>query len=418
MGQLSERDRILKAKIDLSQQRPFFAYILMNMGIEQSDPKDDLPTMGVNQYGDLFWNESFVKILSDDELKTVLCHEAMHVATLTFQREGTRDHGLWNISTDLVINSILIKESFKFPANCVVPDRGDDFTFKSGTSGKNIVIKDVCHKTAEEVYDIISNNAKQIKIAMQCDGDGNYKGSIDKHLPSDKNSKGESTGKEKHEADVKANEEKWKAKATEAATAAKMRGSLSADIERLLGDLINPQIDWRTKLCQFLTKDIPVDFTMKLPGRRFYSTGVYYPSVIRERLEIVVGIDISGSIGGEEYNKFISEAVGIASSFPQIDMRMIWWSDHVNPKDDIQVTAQTKDMLATYKPHGGGGTTMSCFGDYLKKKGYTSRIFVILTDGYIEDKPKLPDGNVLFVLSKQSQDDIVKKYGEVCKLRI
>jgi len=94
MGQLSERDRILKAKIDLSQQRPFFAYILMNMGIEQSDPKDDLPTMGVNQYGDLFWNETFVKTLSDEELKTVLCHEAMHVATLTFQREGTRDHGL------------------------------------------------------------------------------------------------------------------------------------------------------------------------------------------------------------------------------------------------------------------------------------------------------------------------------------
>lgn len=413
---LTQKERILKAKIGLNATNPFFSYILMNMEIERSEASEKIPTMGVNQYGDLFWNEDFVTKLSDSELNGVLAHEAMHMATLTFQRQKSRDMMLWNIATDLVINCMITSDGMSLPEGVCVPDSNGEWEF-TGKNKKKVKIQ-IADRTAEEVYDDIVTDCEHIQSEMAGEnGEGSYKGQIDSHLPGDENDKGESTGKGRTEADVKANQEAWKKKTSEAVTAAKMRGKMSASIEREFDGILNPKIDWRKKLSQYITRELPVDYTMARPGRRYYTTGIYYPSVKRENLEVIVGIDISGSIGGEEYVKFISECVGIASSFEQINMRLIWWSTYVDPKDDILITPQNKNDITNYIPHGGGGTEMSCFADYIEKMGYNSRVYVILTDGYIETKPKMPNGNALFVLSDHSQDDIVQNYGDVTRLR-
>ncbi len=410
----TEQDRLIKSKVSLNRDRPFFSYILMNMNIERTKSTENIPTMGVNQYGDLYWNEEFTKKLSDKELEGVLAHEAMHIATLTFQREDNREHMLWNMATDLVINDILLQEGLKLPKDALLPNDYGEFEF-TGKNKKKVKIN-VREKGAEEVYDEILNHAEVIHVQYG-DGDGDgYKGSFDSHIPGDKDSEGKDQDKGCTEAERKANEEKWKKKAVEASTAAKMRGKMSASLERELSGIIDPKIDWRKKLHQFITKDLPVDFTMRRPGRRYYTTGVYYPSVIRENLEIIVGQDISGSISDEEYAEFTSECIGIATGFSQINMRCLWWSTYIDERDDIVVTAANKDMLTHYKPHGGGGTTLSCLKEYVEKKGYSSRVYVILTDGYIESKPELPDGKILFVLSKNGSDDIIKHFGEVCKL--
>ena len=411
---LDSKDRIIKAKVALTKDRPFFAYILMNMNIERTQPDSTIPSMGVNAWGDLFWNDDFVKKLTDEELTGVLAHESMHPATLTFQRQGKRDHMIWNMATDIVINYMLLDEGFKLPQDCLRTNSGV-FEF-TGKDKKKYTI-DVKEKTAEDVYDWLMQHIEIVKDKYS-DGKGGYKGQFDSHLPGDADSKGKSQGKQKGDADVRSNEENWKAKTTEAATAAKARGSMSASMERALGNLLEPKIDWRKRLQSFITKDIPVDYTMRRPGRRFYTTGVYYPSVIRENLEVIVCVDISGSIGGDEYNEFISEAIGIAGSFNQIKMRMLWWGTEIDERDDMVVNSHTKESLLTYKPHGGGGTTMSCIKPYIESKGYNSRIYVILTDGYIESTPKLPEGvKILFVLSKNGSHEIVEKYGEVCSLK-
>lgn len=407
------KDRIIKSKIDLNRDRPFFAYILLNMNVEQTEPTDKVPTMGVNQFGDLYWNEKFVNNLGDDELQGVLAHEVMHVATLTFQREGNRDKMLWNMATDIVINNILLDEHFALPKDCLLTRDG---IFELKTEKGSVTI-DVSEKSAEEVYDWLMQH---IKIVKDKYGDGTgtgYKGGFDTHLPGDQNAKGESQGKaDGGDADTKANEEAWKQKAIDAATSAKARGNMSASMERIFDGILEPKVDWRRRLYSYITKDIPVDFTMRRPGRRYHATGFYFPSVVRENLEVIVCNDISGSISGEEYENFMSECVGIAGSFEQVKMRCLWWSTYIDDRDDIEVNTGNRESLVHYKPHGGGGTTMSCIREYVKKKGYNSRIYVILTDGYIEHDPKLPDGNILFVLSKGGTDNIVKKYGEVCSL--
>ena len=424
-GTFTEKDRIMQTKIDLNNKNPFFAYILMNMQIEQTQADERIPTMGVNAYGDLYWNEDFVKTLTTEALQGVLAHEAMHMATLTHERKGTKDHMLWNIATDLIINAMLKEDGFSLPKNCIYPDDRGNWEF-TGKDEKKIVITDVVNKIADEIYDILEANAEQVYVSMAADGngkgsssDGDYKGSFDKHLEGSSNDKGEeqknADGTSKTEADAKANAEKWKKITTEAVTAAKQKGKGGSRYERMLEGLLNPELDWRTLLHQFMTKDLPVDYTMRLPGRRYHTTGVYYPSVIRENLDICVAIDVSGSISTEEYTKFMSEVVGITKAFDQINLRCLWWSTEVT--DDIQVLKYDSDRLITHKFSSTGGTHMSCVADYLKKNRSTSRIFVFLTDGYIEQTPKLPDGKVMFVLAGNSSDEIVKNYGITCKLK-
>lgn len=414
--ELTTAERIIKIKVDLNKSHAFFAYILMNMQIDKTKHTDKVPTMAVNEFGDLYWNKDFVDKMDNDELKFCLAHEVGHIATLTFQRKGLRDMTLWNIATDLVINYMLLDEGFRAPKGILLPDHRGLYTFKSGKDGNEYKI-DLNNKNAEQVYDELSKHAKAIKSIVNADGNGNYDGQIDGHLEGDKDDSGESQGKNNTEADAKANENNWKRKAIEGATQAKMKGNISASMERMLGEMLEPVIDWRSKLFSYITNDLPVDYSMRLPSRRFISTGVYSPTIIRESLDLVVGIDISGSISHEEYVEFMSEVVGIANSYRQVTMRVIAWACHVDERDDILVTNDTQDELLKCKFFGGGGTNLGCLTEYMEKKDYKTRLLVVLTDGYIESTPNLPDGvDCLFVLSRNGNGDIVSEYGDVTSL--
>ena len=216
--ELNQAERIIKVKVDLNKSHPFFAYILLNMEVEKTKHTDKVPTMAVSQYGDLYWNEDFVKTLDNDELKFVLAHEVGHIATLTFQRQGLRDMTLWNIATDLVINYMLMDEGFRAPKGILLPDHRGVYIFQSGKSGKDIKI-DLNDKNAEQVYEDLCKNAKAIKKIVKADGKGGYEGQLDGHIEGDADDEGNSTGKGKNEQDQKANENKWKQKAVEGATA-------------------------------------------------------------------------------------------------------------------------------------------------------------------------------------------------------
>ena len=329
----------------------------------------------------------------------------MHIATDTFKRASTKDMFLWNLATDLVINAILKKDNMILPQDCLVPDDNDVYVFEFKDVSKKLTVTKCSTRIADEVYDMISAFADEVKDEYrQGNGDG-YRGSFDKHIESNDDSVEEDN----------AAREKWKKVITEAATKAKMAGKASGWMERYVDGLLNPQLDYRTILHRFITKDLPVDYSMRRPGRRYYTTGVYYPSIIRENLEIVIAIDTSGSISDKEYKTFLSEVVGICTSYEQIKARILWWSTEVT--DNVEVTKANAKSLVDYKFGSTGGTEMSCVKDYCDKEKINSRVFIFLTDGCVESNPVLPDGNKIFVLSGNSKRSIVKKYGTVCKLK-
>lgn len=74
---LTTEERLMKARLWLNYNKPFFGYVSMYLKFRRDD---NMPhkTMGVDPRGNLYYDKSFVDKLSDEELRGVLLHEVEH----------------------------------------------------------------------------------------------------------------------------------------------------------------------------------------------------------------------------------------------------------------------------------------------------------------------------------------------------
>ena len=427
-NKMSTEDRITRAKIQLQKHSPFFAYLIMNMSIRE-DKKGTLamPTLGVDCKGNCIYNAKFIDSLTDSQLKGVLCHETLHVALLHLLRREKKDPMWWNIACDAVINFMILNEGiekgYELPENNILPDRHTG-EWKIETRDGKVIIQ--CeNKTANEVYeqlmrdipecDCMCHKPKGKKKGKKKGGKQAGPGGpgnccpcqglsgFDNHTYGDKMS----------EAEKEAVKKDWQGKVADAATAAKARGDIPGSLKRLLEELLNPKLNWKTILYQFLTKDIPYNFTMKKPGRRSYATGIYLPTVLKENLKIVATIDCSGSISKTEYQSFVGEIYGITNAFEQVDMDILFWDTKVHKR--VSIRGNDRQKLLNMTIPGGGGTTMGCLYDYYENQ-VAPQLMVHLTDGYTEDEPRLPMSKHLFVISSRGISDNLIALGQCISL--
>ena len=109
--------------ISFLQDAPFFAELSRYI---RKVPTMDLPTAGVTydlKYDDItmYWNPEFFASLTDKEIRGVLIHEFYH---LIFQHVSSRikkPFKMWNVATDLAINSIITSDESK---NATLPQGG------------------------------------------------------------------------------------------------------------------------------------------------------------------------------------------------------------------------------------------------------------------------------------------------------
>ena len=403
--------RVLKGICRLNKEKPFFSYIVMHFNLHNAPITEGMmfDTIAVNKYGELFYGEKWISTLTDAEIVGVLCHEAMHLAKGCFFRKGNRDAKIWNIASDCIINWYLVCEDITLPKDGFIPH-------KDGTVTVALKTYNCANKSTEQFYEELYKDATKIKSS--CSNGKKGHGGFDVHLEGDQNGEGKNTGKDKGSASIKSQENKWKRIIVQAATIARERGSSPGFINEFIDDILNPKIDWRQRVRQFVTNEIPVDFCNRIPGRKFYGTGIWCPRVKRENIELMISIDCSGSTS-QYRQEFVSEAVGVLRCYPQVKGRIICWDTEVNEANDIEVDTNT----AVQKVKGmklqdiNGGTELSSYKKYCDKKGYKSRLHIILTDGIIEDTPVVPSGKILFVLTPDGKQSIIQKYGEVCNLK-
>jgi predicted metal-dependent peptidase len=431
---LNAAEKIVRAKVTLNREQPFFAYILFNFNEQQVKDDSEIPTMAVNQYGRLYFNENFTNDLSGEELSYVLCHEALHIAKGDHFRRGSRDPSLWNVASDCIINDMLNQEGFVPPVH-IVDD--EENKFKKGefkglipTSDGNIKLGEKTYntrgKTTEELYDEMVENQTQLKVFLQesCGGGGDGKGNrnaahggFDVHLDDDSDENGGETGEKESAGSAGAAENGWRKVVIEAATTAQQRGKMPGCANGIIDGILDPRVDWRSRLRSFITNELPVDFETRLPGRKFYATGAWCPRFYKENVNLFVSIDCSGSTLNDR-ERFASEIQSIVTSHTQLKARLIFWSHgEISDDNDIEITTQTVEKMKSLDlTNINGGTELSAYTRHLNKKKYTSRIHIVLTDGYIENKPEVPSGQILFVLCGSSTDEIVKQYGECIKI--
>ena len=162
-------------------------------------------------------------------------------------------------------------------------------------------------------------------------------------------------------------------------------GKMGTGGDRLVSDLLEPQVDWREVLREFITDTCTgSDYaTYNRPNRRLLHTGVYFPSGITEQVdELVLAIDTSGSIGQRELTAFLSEIKGICDTVHPNKLRILYWDTEVCA-EEVYSMEQLDTLTQSTKPAGGGGTDVTCVTRYMAENSITPQATIILTDGYL-----------------------------------
>jgi predicted metal-dependent peptidase len=357
----TQETRLKKAHISLMKHPETALYSgVMLMGKSSvEDEKFTAYTDGVNKR----YSREFISKLSDAELRGLVLHENLHVALKHIQRfkkEFKAEPMLINASADYVVNDIILNLNDR--SFLTLPeDRLYDAKYR------NWSVREVYEDLKKQRQD---NNTPQ--------GGNEYKTLDDHDFESSQNMT---------EAEAKELSSKIDKALREGGILA---GRMGAKIPRTIQELLEPKVDWREVLREFVTSATrgSDEYTWRRFNKRLMANDIYMPSMENESVgELVVAIDTSGSIGGQELTEFASELASICSVCTPSKVRVLWWDTEVHgeqvfsPEDYNNL----KDIL---KPQGGGGTMVSCVSDYINTKKINSEAVIVFTDGYLESDIK------------------------------
>ena len=400
--------RLNKARIKLQGRNPFFSYLSLYIKFIK-DEKGRVPEyagMGISPDGELFYKEEWVDKLSDEEIIGVLCHEISHLAFLHLIRKGNRVHIKWNLTTDLAINTMLEMNGFILPDGIKRDSVGNDtFTLKMREKNgkmKNYVVKDVSKKTAEAIYDELpdfkfeESGGGSGKESDVCENGKNWDNHENKELMT--------------EEEKQKREDEWLGRMEEAYASAKMRGKLPLGIGLYVDELHKSQVDWKVLLQKFVVALLPVDYTWAKPSKKSIAVGTYLPSTYKEKIDIVVSVDMSGSIGTKERTDFLSEIIGIARAYSNA-MSMILLIHDTDIHNEYDIKNGNIEKIKKLEFKGGGGTSHKCIFEKIAEKYKRCQALVSFTDGYSDlENIKLDDYKFtkIFVISKGGSDEAIK----------
>ena len=304
------------------------------------------------------YNREFITFVAD-ELDSI-GHEVHCVYDHMERREG-RDPQIWNMATDYVINGQLVREGLgKMP--------------KEG-------LHDIKYydKNSDEIYGELKKNAVEIKVTldMHLDGEGDKgQGKQGADGKDDKDGKGKQPVMSKAEKDKLKDEIK---NAVLQAAQAAGAGNVPKGVERLIKNMTEPKMDWRSLLDQHITSVVKSDYSFMRPSRKGWSVDAILPGLQPEpAVDVCVAIDTSGSISNKQLQIFLSEVKGIMDSFQ--DYKVHVWSfdtDVHNP----EIFTPDKD-ITEYEPGGFGGTEFEANWTWMKENGVQPKKLIVFTDGY------------------------------------
>lgn len=321
-------------------------------------------TNGVNK----MYDETFVGTLTDEELRAVVVHENLHVMfkhLTVWQRLWKENPRKANVAADYVVNGFINEldpsESFLKPPRARPP-------------AVWLFDKKFHNMDVGEVFRLLKPEDMPEAKGGGGGGGGAGQDGMDNH---DWESAGEMTQEEK-EALAKEIDQ-----AIRQGTI--LAGKVAGGKDRSFDKLLEPKVDWRKVLREFITTycDGRDESTWRRPNRRWLQYDTYLPSMQGVATgDIAIGIDTSGSIGGEMLNKFMSEVNAICTSVAPEKLHLMYWDCEV-AAHEVYTQAEMGSVVAKTKPAGGGGTSPSCVTTYMAANNIKPKCVIMATDGYV-----------------------------------
>lgn len=383
MEQKDKVERKLK-KVKISLMRnPKFALWSGIMMVGKTILDDNVPTACTDGRDEIY-GRAFVEKLPEKQLAFVVLHENMHKALrhlTTWRKLYDANPMLANIACDHVIN-IMIMES---------DPNGQFVEFPLDDKGEKMGCYDLKYKgmTARQVYDLL-------KQEQENGGGPNGGEGFDSH---DWEGAKNLSQEEKQELEREIDQAIRQGLIAQQ----KATGGGAGNMSRELGDLLDPQIDWREVLREFvnaicMSKDTS---SWRRVNRRFLGADTYLPTMIGERVgSLAIGVDTSGSISGPEITRFLSEIKSIAEDVHPEKIDLIYWDSGVAGHEEYDEVSMSSLVTST-KPRGGGGTDPTCMMKHMKAKNIKPECIIMLTDGEIYDWGNQWEAPIMWVIANR-----------------
>jgi predicted metal-dependent peptidase len=386
--------KISRAKSALVLENAFIASIVCAMSIVL-DATLSPPTLATD--GERIWaHPDWIAKHTGDEIKWALAHETFHCVFQHFIRaDSSRDWRKWNIAGDVVINVLL--------------ETGGKDKRKVGHRPGNIIWEAseiLGGKTAQQLYDLGKTTEGVYRLLPDPpagggggDGEpGEGEGQWDSVRPL--------AGDPSVQAEAAA---KMQVRVAQAAAAAKMCGQMDANLERLVGEVLEPKVVWQDQLRHFFTKRARTDHSYARPNRRFMSQNLYLPGRSGVQLgDILIAIDLSGSVSDAELAEFTAEAVAIKVDCNPAKTHVLYFTDRIRQHDVFEV-----DDELVISRNGTGGTAFSPIFRWAEDHNIDPVACVVLTDLECSDFGPAPPYPVMWASTSRTK----APFGEVIQLR-
>lgn len=356
--------RLSKVTRDLMRHPETRAYlgvlIMGKMSIDSSIPT--ACTDGVNEK----YNPDFLMKLAEPEARALRLHETLHkvfkhlARGVTYWKENPK---LANQAADYVVNDVIVNIADK--AFIKLPDGGLYDPQFHGWS-----FPEVYRYLKEEQED--GNGGGGVGAPQRGE-------SLDDH---DTSGAEQMTGEEIKQYGEAINE------------ALHQGGLLAArfgkPLPRAITEELQPKVDWRDALREFVSSIASGndEHTYRRFDKKMMAYDIIQPGVYSEKVgDIIVAIDVSGSINQEQLNEFATELVSVCEQVSPDALRIIWWHDSV-ANEQVFMPEEFGNLRNLLKPNGSGGTRVTCVSEHIVRHQMKADCVLVFTDGHIEDDPK------------------------------
>ena len=354
---IKARDLLLGARVALLFNNSFFGNLATNLKLVNADEWCGTAATDGRTF---YYNSRFVCSLKPGEIEFLFGHEVLHVVYDHMGRRDNREPRMWNVANDYAVNADLKRHKvgeFITSVPCLYEVKYDG-------------------KYSEQIYDDLMKDVQTVDMEKLIES------LLDEHLDAD--GEGEESGTGGRPKPMTAAERDQLRQQIKqdiiAAANASDAGSLPAGVKRLIDSVTNPTMPWRELIQTNLTSAIKNDYSFARPNRRGWHTDAIMPGMTPgEEIDVVIAIDMSGSISSKQARGFLSEVGGMMDMFDGYRIHVFCFDTAVYAERDFN--SENLESIDEYEPEGGGGTDFDCIFEHLKQRGDDTKRLIVFTDG-------------------------------------
>ena len=396
--------KLAAARTRLILDKPFLGALVLRLPLRPA-ATDWCPTTATDARA-LYYNPGYIESLSLEETQFVLAHEALHCALSHFARRQHRTRRRWDLACDHAINPLLLDDGLQAPPGILHQPRYRGLM-------------------AEEIYPLLEDDDpaetldRHVYDRDPADG-GRHSGLSEKDLQarpppgtrpepeeaSDKGARPQRSPEGENQIPAAAAPQpltpderetlsvQWQQRLAGAAQQARQQGKLGGELARLIDHQLQPQQPWRSLLARYLSAAAQDDYSYRRPSRR--EGNFILPSLRSLQLQLVVAIDISGSIRDQEIDEFLSEINALKG---QIRARVILLPCDARLCPGAPWRFEPwEEFRRPTTMQGGGGTRFGPVFEWVADAGIQPDLLVYFTDARGEFPPAEPPYPVLWLV--------------------